>query len=138
MLERTKASIIRETRYFKEKKIAKRTIRSPQLYLIIRLAIGLNGSKRASKDLLRFITLFAHRNQAGIAACDSGVHQDPEVIPQFLSEVILPLPGVRETRTYAVMEGVKGTALLPVQLENQLKRVFHLINFLQNELISVC
>lgn len=33
---------------------------------------------------------------------------------QFLSEVILSLPGVRETHTYAVMEEVKGTALLPV------------------------
>jgi Lrp/AsnC family leucine-responsive transcriptional regulator len=37
-----------------------------------------------------------------------------EAYRQFLSEVILPLPGVRETHTYAVMEEVKGTAFLPV------------------------
>ncbi|MDI7860828.1 Lrp/AsnC ligand binding domain-containing protein [Rhizobiaceae bacterium n13] len=33
---------------------------------------------------------------------------------QFLSEVILSLPGVRETHTYAVMEEVKRSAHLPV------------------------
>ncbi len=33
---------------------------------------------------------------------------------QFLSEVILPLPGVRETHTYAVMEEVKAGSALPV------------------------
>jgi Lrp/AsnC family transcriptional regulator, leucine-responsive regulatory protein len=33
---------------------------------------------------------------------------------QFLSEVILPLPGVRETHTYAVMEEVKAGSTLPV------------------------
>lgn len=32
----------------------------------------------------------------------------------FLSDVILPLPGVRETHTYAVMEEVKNTGKLPV------------------------
>ena len=32
----------------------------------------------------------------------------------FLSDVILPLPGVRETHTYAVMEEVKNTTYLPV------------------------
>lgn len=32
----------------------------------------------------------------------------------FLSDVILPLPGVRETHTYAVMEEVKSTPYLPV------------------------
>ncbi|MDO9414854.1 Lrp/AsnC ligand binding domain-containing protein [Pararhizobium sp.] len=32
----------------------------------------------------------------------------------FLSEVLLSLPGVRETHTYAVMEEVKSTGLLPV------------------------
>lgn len=37
-----------------------------------------------------------------------------EAYRQFLADVILPLPGVRETHTYAVMEEVKGTALLPV------------------------
>jgi Lrp/AsnC family leucine-responsive transcriptional regulator len=37
-----------------------------------------------------------------------------EAYRQFLSDVILPLPGVRETHTYAVMEEVKGTAILPV------------------------
>jgi Lrp/AsnC family transcriptional regulator, leucine-responsive regulatory protein len=33
---------------------------------------------------------------------------------RFLGEVLLPLPGVRETRTYAVMEEVKGYAPLPL------------------------
>lgn len=33
---------------------------------------------------------------------------------QFLEEVILPLPGVRETHTCAVMEEVKRSAHLPV------------------------
>jgi Lrp/AsnC family transcriptional regulator, leucine-responsive regulatory protein len=33
---------------------------------------------------------------------------------EFLGSVIWTLPGVRETRTYAVMEEVKSTALLPV------------------------
>ena len=33
---------------------------------------------------------------------------------EFLGNVIWTLPGVRETRTYAVMEEVKSTTLLPV------------------------
>ncbi len=33
---------------------------------------------------------------------------------KFLSDVILSLPGVRETHTYAVMEEVKSTSKLPV------------------------
>lgn len=37
-----------------------------------------------------------------------------EAYRQFLSEVILPLPGVRETHTYAVMEEVKAGSALPV------------------------
>jgi Lrp/AsnC family leucine-responsive transcriptional regulator len=32
----------------------------------------------------------------------------------FLSDVLLSLPGVRETHTYAVMEEVKSTAALPL------------------------
>ena len=32
----------------------------------------------------------------------------------FVGEVIWTLPGVRETRTYAVMEEVKSTAMLPL------------------------
>lgn len=32
----------------------------------------------------------------------------------FLADVILALPGVRETRTYAVMEEVKTTDVLPI------------------------
>ncbi|ATN35129.1 winged helix-turn-helix transcriptional regulator [Rhizobium daejeonense] len=37
-----------------------------------------------------------------------------EAYRQFLSEVILPLPGVRETHTYAVMEEVKSGSSLPI------------------------
>jgi Lrp/AsnC family leucine-responsive transcriptional regulator len=33
---------------------------------------------------------------------------------RFLGEVLLALPGVRETRTYTVMEEVKRDAPLPV------------------------
>ncbi len=33
---------------------------------------------------------------------------------EFIGSVIWTLPGVRETRTYAVMEEVKNTSLLPV------------------------
>ena len=33
---------------------------------------------------------------------------------RFLGEVLLALPGVKETRTYAVLEEVKGGDLLPV------------------------
>lgn len=37
-----------------------------------------------------------------------------EAYRRFLSEVILPLPGVRETHTYAVMEEVKSASMLPI------------------------
>ena len=40
--------------------------------------------------------------------------RDMAAYRRFLAEVILPLPGVRETRTYAVMEEVKVTAALPL------------------------
>ncbi len=33
---------------------------------------------------------------------------------QFLGDVLLPLPGIRETRTYAVMEEVKNDGPLPL------------------------
>jgi Lrp/AsnC family leucine-responsive transcriptional regulator len=33
---------------------------------------------------------------------------------RFLGDVLLALPGVKETRTYAVMEEVKSDALLPI------------------------
>lgn len=33
---------------------------------------------------------------------------------EFLGEVLLSLPGVRETHTYAVMEEIKNTAALPL------------------------
>jgi Lrp/AsnC family leucine-responsive transcriptional regulator len=33
---------------------------------------------------------------------------------RFLADVVLALPGVRETRTYAVMEEVKETTVLPL------------------------
>jgi Lrp/AsnC family leucine-responsive transcriptional regulator len=40
--------------------------------------------------------------------------KDMAAYRRFLAEVILPLPGVRETRTYAVMEEVKVTDALPI------------------------
>jgi Lrp/AsnC family leucine-responsive transcriptional regulator len=40
--------------------------------------------------------------------------RDMTAYRRFLAEVILPLPGVRETRTYAVMEEVKATQALPL------------------------
>ncbi|MBD8878354.1 MAG: Lrp/AsnC ligand binding domain-containing protein [Roseibium sp.] len=39
---------------------------------------------------------------------------DMEAYRRFLSDVILTLPGVRETHTYAVMEEIKDTHVLPV------------------------
>lgn len=40
--------------------------------------------------------------------------QDMNAYRAFLSDVILTLPGVRETHTYAVMEEIKNTSYLPV------------------------
>lgn len=39
---------------------------------------------------------------------------DMSAYRRFLGEVLLSLPGVRETHTYAVMEEIKSTAALPV------------------------
>ena len=39
---------------------------------------------------------------------------DMQAYRGFVGSVIWDLPGVRETRTYAVMEEVKNTALLPI------------------------
>jgi Lrp/AsnC family leucine-responsive transcriptional regulator len=40
--------------------------------------------------------------------------RDMAAYRRFLADVILSLPGVRETRTYAVMEEVKATEMLPL------------------------
>ena len=40
--------------------------------------------------------------------------KDMEAYRAFLSDVVLALPGVRETHTYAVMEEIKDTHILPV------------------------
>lgn len=40
--------------------------------------------------------------------------QGMETYRSFLSDVILSLPGIRETHTYAVMEEIKNTDKLPV------------------------
>ncbi|MCC2112953.1 MAG: Lrp/AsnC ligand binding domain-containing protein, partial [Hyphomicrobiales bacterium] len=39
---------------------------------------------------------------------------DMSAYRRFLAEVLLSMPGVRETHTYAVMEEVKNTAALPL------------------------
>jgi Lrp/AsnC family leucine-responsive transcriptional regulator len=39
---------------------------------------------------------------------------DMQAYRRFLGNVLLGLPGVRETRTYAVMEEVKSDSLLPI------------------------
>lgn len=39
---------------------------------------------------------------------------DMDAYRRFLSDVVLALPGVRETHTYAVMEEIKDTHVLPV------------------------
>jgi Lrp/AsnC family leucine-responsive transcriptional regulator len=39
---------------------------------------------------------------------------DMDAYRSFLGEVLVQMPGVRETRTYAVLEEVKNTVLLPV------------------------
>lgn len=40
--------------------------------------------------------------------------KDMTAYRKFLAGVILPLPGVRETRTYAVMEEIKAADTLPI------------------------
>lgn len=40
--------------------------------------------------------------------------RDMAAYRQFLSETVLSLPGVRETHTYAVMEEVKNSRVIPV------------------------
>ncbi len=40
--------------------------------------------------------------------------RDMEAYRAFLSDVVLALPGVRETHTYAVMEEVKETKIIPL------------------------
>jgi len=40
---------------------------------------------------------------------------DMQAYREFVGSVIWALPGVRETRTYAVMEEVKNTTMLPVR-----------------------
>lgn len=39
---------------------------------------------------------------------------DMDAYRKFLSDVVLTLPGVRETHTYAVMEEIKDTHILPI------------------------
>lgn len=39
---------------------------------------------------------------------------DMEAYRRFLSDVVLTMPGVRETHTYAVMEEIKDTHILPI------------------------
>lgn len=39
---------------------------------------------------------------------------DMSAYRRFLAEILLPLPGVRETHTYAVMEEVKSDGRLPI------------------------
>lgn len=40
--------------------------------------------------------------------------RDMEAYRAFLGEVLVEMPGVRETRTYAVLEEIKATTLLPL------------------------
>jgi len=42
---------------------------------------------------------------------------DMQAYRHFAGTVLWPLPGVRETRTYAVMEEVKSTSRLPLRLQ---------------------
>lgn len=39
---------------------------------------------------------------------------DMEAYREFLGNVLVQMPGVRETRTYAVMEEIKSTTVLPI------------------------
>jgi Lrp/AsnC family leucine-responsive transcriptional regulator len=39
---------------------------------------------------------------------------DMEAYREFLGAVLVQMPGVRETRTYAVMEEIKSTTVLPI------------------------
>ena len=64
-------------------------------------------------DLSQFIAHAAAG--AGIKRSELAPAQlDRAAIRRFLGETLLSMPGVRETRTYAVMEEIKRDAPLPV------------------------
>lgn len=89
-------------------------------------------------DLLVFVEVYLDKTTPdAFARFAAGVKRAPEVLEchmvaggfdylvkarvadmgayrRFLGEVLLPLPAVRETRTYAVMEEVKTDGVLPV------------------------
>ncbi len=93
---------------------------------------------KVSRGLLVFVEVALERTTADIFdAFESAVCRAPEVMEchmiagrsdyllkarvqhmsayrRFLSEVLLSLPGIRETHTYAVMQEVKSDNLLPI------------------------
>jgi len=76
---------------------------SPEIFDAFKIAV-----ERAS-DILE-----CHMVAGGFDYLMKSRVKDMEAYRAFLSDVVLTLPGVRETHTYAVMEEIKDTHILPV------------------------
>ena len=57
--------------------------------------------------------MVSNLSSAGVLVPD-GFATTADAYRRFLGEILLALPGVKETRTYAVMEEVKSEGMLPV------------------------
>ncbi len=76
---------------------------SPEIFDAFKIAV------ERSSDILE-----CHMVAGGFDYLVKSRVKDMEAYRAFLSDVILALPGVRETHTYAVMEEIKDTHILPV------------------------
>lgn len=76
---------------------------SPEIFDAFRLAV------ERSADILE-----CHMVAGGFDYLLKSRVADMDAYRRFLSDVVLALPGVRETHTYAVMEEIKDTHILPV------------------------
>ncbi len=76
---------------------------SPEIFDAFKLAVERSG------DILE-----CHMVAGGFDYLVKSRVTDMEAYRRFLSDVILTLPGVRETHTYAVMEEIKDTHILPI------------------------
>jgi len=76
---------------------------SPEIFDAFKLAV------ERSRDILE-----CHMVAGGFDYLMKSRVKDMEAYRAFLSDVVLALPGVRETHTYAVMEEIKDTHILPV------------------------
>jgi len=85
-------------------------------------ALGLNAEAVAAAPALspdlgqgrRVVILECHMVAGGFDYLIKARVADMEAYRGFLGEVLVQMPGVRETRTYAVLEEVKNTVRLPL------------------------